>query len=399
MNPEKLSTKMQASYAELAREYLESIPIRTEEEARFAAASLRALSSSSDRALAPPSLEGGVKQITEQVEAVKELLDNPDMYAAPEHIEDFKKIIQAKIAGKISEFESLSPDGIRKSHERQEYKRQSAAAYKQRISDRAPPPEGSEAHVVSEEEALREHWGAMGVAFERGAEWVAALKRIREDASAIESVSDALRNDRDFILEAVRVNGLALRHASADLRDDRDFVLEAAQVNSLALGGASDALRNDRDFVLEAVRVNGRAFGGASDALRNDRNVALEAVRANGPALWGASEALRNDRNFVLEAVRVSGRALWAASDDLKNDREIVLAAIRQNALAFRAAGANLRNDREVVLVAVRVNGLALGDVNEALRDDREIVLAAVRQDGRALRAAARSERRPGDRP
>jgi len=60
----------------------------------------------------------------------------------------------------------------------------------------------------------------------------------------------------------------------------------------LALEHASDALRNDRQLVLEAVRQNGLALEYASDALRNDREVVDGAVRQNGTALAYAGEAL-----------------------------------------------------------------------------------------------------------
>lgn len=69
----------------------------------------------------------------------------------------------------------------------------------------------------------------------------------------------------------------------------------------LFLSYASDALRNDREIVLAAVRQDGMALSCASPALQNNRDVVMTAVRQNGGALQYASETLRSDREIVAE--------------------------------------------------------------------------------------------------
>jgi hypothetical protein len=45
---------------------------------------------------------------------------------------------------------------------------------------------------------------------------------------------------------------------------------------------ASDILKNDKKFVLEAVKKCGYALWYVSDELRNDENIVLEAVKSFG---------------------------------------------------------------------------------------------------------------------
>jgi hypothetical protein len=97
---------------------------------------------------------------------------------------------------------------------------------------------------------------------------------------------------------------------------------------------ASEELRNNRAFVLEAVKQNGLELQFASKQFRNDKQVVLEAVKQDGDAIRYASEQLKNDKDIVLEAVKQNGLALYYASEQLKNDKDIVLEAVKQNGFA-----------------------------------------------------------------
>ena len=62
-----------------------------------------------------------------------------------------------------------------------------------------------------------------------------------------------------------------------------------------ALAEAYEALANDKEFTLSAVRQRGFALEFASETLRSDKEVVMEAVRQEGWALEFASETLRSD--------------------------------------------------------------------------------------------------------
>ena len=84
-------------------------------------------------------------------------------------------------------------------------------------------------------------------------------------------------------------------------------MMEIVKRQPVALRLASDALKDDREIVLEAVKQNGHALKYASAALKDDREIVLEAVKQDGDALIIASEGLRN------------GNALQYASAELRN--------------------------------------------------------------------------------
>jgi hypothetical protein len=143
--------------------------------------------------------------------------------------------------------------------------------------------------------------------------------------------SDRLKNNKDFVLDAVR-HGCTLDFAPARLKDDKDVVLAAVKKDSDNLEFASDRLKDDQDVVLAAVR-NGRSLHFASDRLKDDKDVVLAAVQKHGDNLEFASDRLKDDQDVVLAAVQKHGCSLEFASDRLKNDRDVVLAALETTLL------------------------------------------------------------------
>ena len=81
------------------------------------------------------------------------------------------------------------------------------------------------------------------------------------------------------------------------------------------LSTLSDALKNDPEFVLAVVQRYGRALQCASNSMKNDREIVLAAVQQNGWALEWASDELKNDPEIVMAAVQQDWRALEVASD------------------------------------------------------------------------------------
>mmetsp|Transcript_25088 Transcript_25088/g.38173 ORF Transcript_25088/g.38173 Transcript_25088/m.38173 type:complete len:287 (-) Transcript_25088:39-899(-) len=147
-------------------------------------------------------------------------------------------------------------------------------------------------------------------------EWEQLLQELSQDSASISGFSEALRQDKEFMLQAVKHTWKALAFASPALRADRDLVLEAVLIAGDALSFASEELRKDKDLVLQAAKNDYLALRYASEALRSDRDVVLEAVRLNGHALGYASPELRGDREVVLRAVRSDELSFWNANPE-----------------------------------------------------------------------------------
>ena len=145
-----------------------------------------------------------------------------------------------------------------------------------------------------------------------------ALAAVARNSCAMTRVGTALLNDRQFVLDAVAADGAAYRSFLApSLLSDREVVLTALRTCVRAFSMAPRELRDDRSFVLAAVRVNGHVLSvreprdlsaSAAGGFQEDREVVLAAVEQDGMALEHATSEMQDDPEVVATAIRSSMR-------------------------------------------------------------------------------------------
>ena len=59
------------------------------------------------------------------------------------------------------------------------------------------------------------------------------LKAIRKSANLLQHASDELRNDKDFIIAAVKANNLAFDFLDSKFKSDKDVVFAAANSKNI----------------------------------------------------------------------------------------------------------------------------------------------------------------------
>lgn len=231
---------------------------------------------------------------------------------------------------------------------------------------------------------------------------------------AFQYASDALRRDRKFILSVIAAHGVAalLAYAPAELCRDREFML-ACITGSLgfAMEHVVPELREDRQFVVDAVSRGGFALKFVREDFQSDHAVVLAALTSTpgrGVFKFAATE-LKTDRAFVLKAASKDGLALEYGAEEFREDKDLVLAAVAQDRRVLGLVSEELEEDDEFMLLAnktgllaeiaragttdppepreVRVRDL-LRKADEELQEDFELVQAAVLKDMAALKYA-----------
>ena len=166
--------------------------------------------------------------------------------------------------------------------------------------------------------------------------------------------SREIKNNKKFVLIAVKNEGRALEHVASRLKDDKDVVMAAVQDAGFALEHASSRLKDDKDIVMAAMQDAGFALEHASSRLKDDKDIVMAAMQNAGFALEHASSRLKDDKDIVMAAMQNFGGALEHASLRLRDDRDVVMAAVQNFGWALEYASLRLRDDREIVMAAVR---------------------------------------------
>jgi hypothetical protein len=95
---------------------------------------------------------------------------------------------------------------------------------------------------------------------------------------------------RNVAVAWIRRGGLVLTEFASLLITDQEFCLEVAEHSWKEFARVTPSLRNNRDFMLQAIQRNGRVLGFASQAMKQDMDVVVQAVAQT-------SAALRSSRN------------------------------------------------------------------------------------------------------
>jgi hypothetical protein len=198
-------------------------------------------------------------------------------------------------------------------------------------------------------------------------------------------------NDKEFMLALLAYNGTYLQHASEELKADKEVIMAALKSGySLPYEHVSDALKTDRDFLLEMVSLDAYCLEFFSEELKQDEQIVLAAAKNSGnAALEFGSEKFKKNKNILTEVVKNSHNALSFLAENEKNDKKLVITAVDHNGYALQYASEQLRNDKDVVIAAVRNYGNALEYASEQLQNDKDLVITAVRTNGDALQYAS----------
>ena len=138
-----LSSKLRADYAELINQQLDTIRIDTVEDFTLVQQALNNI--------IQPATYQVPEKYKEKIFGINDYLKDPGDYVQYESdYDEYKQIITDRIASKIDEFKSLSESQKREYIENQLPQRSQTAANQQTMAQRQPPQQGTDAHVLTE---------------------------------------------------------------------------------------------------------------------------------------------------------------------------------------------------------------------------------------------------------
>ena len=216
--------------------------------------------------------------------------------------------------------------------------------------------------------------------------WV--LNAVRKKGDDLKYVSDRLRNDQDIALAAIKKKEHAFLYISNELKNDRSFVLEAARKNGLVLQHVNDNFKKDAEIVMAAIKQNGWAIYFADSELQKNINIGLAAVSSEGNTITQLKGDLNKNYDIGTAAVRQNGGTLKHLDASLQDNKALVLEAVNQSGDSVQFASNRLKNDLDVALSSVRNSPFALEFLSDDVKKNKDIVLEAVRRSGYALQYA-----------
>ena len=209
-------------------------------------------------------------------------------------------------------------------------------------------------------------------------EW---LRKLDKNTQLLETAPDDIKNDRNFLLDAVNMKGSLLLYVPQKFLKDRELVLAAVTKFGMALAWAHKDLQSDKDIVLAAIKSNPYALTKASDVLQSSKEFVMLAVEANPKAIEHTLDQFKQDKEVVLTAFRRDYYdPLW------NNNHDIMHYIVGERPEMLKSASRSVKEDRKVVLKALTVSGWALAYASSALQNDPQLIMTAIKTNGTHLR-------------
>ena len=250
-------------------------------------------------------------------------------------------------------------------------------------------------------------------------ELVAETIKYRKEA--LKYVSQRLKNDKEFVMKAVRSYGLSLEFAGKHLKKDIDVVRAAMENRPRAIEFADDSLRDNEELLLSAIAFNHELYNCASKRLKDSIEFKIKAVKVNrdlmgmmaiddqsNTAIINASvegrgyfvsgaypRSLTQDKQTIIRAINNRTdqcfRDLFESIDQqFQDDHEIAKEFLKHSNSEFlRYLPARMKSNEELVRMSVIKNGENIKSATEELKSSPAFMASVLPYNGMAIRHAS----------
>ncbi|MBA3721977.1 MAG: DUF4116 domain-containing protein [Parachlamydiaceae bacterium] len=208
------------------------------------------------------------------------------------------------------------------------------------------------------------------------------LEAVRVNPRALQ-FAEAYINDPEVIEEAVKTDPVGFRYASTELRNNKSYVFSLLEKGyNRIFKYLPPALKNDFDFMKQAVSIRGFSLFYASTALKNHKELVLIAIKNCPETIENISSELQEDPEVVAAALDQDPEVLTALSDTQQNIKTNVLKSVSRDGKMLDWVIKKFRDDFDVVLAAVKNNPLALQYASDRLKQHPDIINAFKQGEG-----------------
>ncbi len=207
-----------------------------------------------------------------------------------------------------------------------------------------------------------------------------------DDVKSFLKQSIEKRNNRNYILEALRHNGLIFKHIGAQFQNDKELALTAIEQDAEVWSMLPFKLLEDADLLEEVIRINPLLITNYLEHKNYDilihKKLLFIAIEEIGvDALWEVDSEIFKDIDIIVAALKSPyGQICWdpilcGAGENAEYSKKIIEAGYNlygDKVLALNYL--NLTNDRQVVESVISINGHLFDFVNQEFKMDEGII-------------------------
>jgi len=177
------------------------------------------------------------------------------------------------------------------------------------------------------------------------------------------------------------MNKTSLEFASIDLKNDKNFVFEAVKKDYKEIRWADNKLKNNEMFIFRCLSIDDFRYEYLyNENFRKFNNFLNFIDFLNFCYNKNPYKFRITNKSILLDAINIDGNMLKYGSDRLKNNYDVVFFAIKQNMDAIRFASRNLKENKKIFLYLIK-NGydISLLPIPYHLLKSKDVIMALLK--------------------
>ncbi len=177
---------------------------------------------------------------------------------------------------------------------------------------------------------------------------------IENNKEALRHAGDDIRNNKPFMFNLIKKDKGYAKYLGSELRTSHDFLISTMEkLGKEFLEFIADEMKDDKAFMLEAIKLDKHALAYASNRLKEDKDVVLASIR------WGGTEEhigerLRNDESFISEMFEKNlvfpDTPLDWLGEKIRSSKDFMLDHVPDRPYLFQYAADALKMNRSFIL-------------------------------------------------
>jgi hypothetical protein len=174
--------------------------------------------------------------------------------------------------------------------------------------------------------------------------------KIRDYKDFFGKFPDSLKSDYNFVCKAISINSYFITCVKSSIEKYEELVLLASQENKELIALCpyliSDNLKNDENFALEAVKINGSSIFYFSDDLQNNSEIILAAINNHFSIASKLINKMNVDSEMAKKIVTINP-ALLEYLPNFKDNINIARHIISKNFQSFKYLSKEIKGNYE----------------------------------------------------
>jgi hypothetical protein len=206
----------------------------------------------------------------------------------------------------------------------------------------------------------------------------------------VTSIDENINDNKNIMIEAIKNNVTLFDSLSDNLKNDKEFIMSLLDVNERYLFIINEKFYDDDDIATLIVEKYPEEYNMLSLRQKNNRDLALQCLKKANIYKYLPS-TFKSDMEFLKEGFKYGG-IFKTLSNELRSNKEVIMEALKYDANVVKQIyfkepdkAKDFFTD-EIIEEMLSINGLAIAYLDENIKSNRKYAMMAIKQNPKSIK-------------